>query len=201
MTSGIFDMTREVKLNDDQKLYVIPAGESGYSCFGYENAFRDATAIAEKLNLEKPDRADIGTIEMYDRYRELVALLGKDNAASSQTWYTPGTPTAVIRVLDEARRTDRRLIISLGDSETGRAWGDVSRGRIGRSTGTMKVPLLIPRSDSSGGEAILVDCIVRIQDSKSKQDLYRHPTFNTDPKPEAQAAADIEEEASGPAFR
>jgi len=50
-------------------------------------------------------------------------------------------------------------------------------GRIGRSTGQCKVPLLIPRIDSMGGHAILDHCIVAIA-NKDKGFLYKAPWFD-----------------------
>ena len=50
-------------------------------------------------------------------------------------------------------------------------------GTIGRSTGTIKTPLLISNSRSLGGGAILTDCIVKIVDVKTKRVLYVNPKY------------------------
>src|SRR5690606_35600903 len=51
-------------------------------------------------------------------------------------------------------------------------------GRVGRSIGALKVPLLIASARSSGGPAILTSCIVRLVDAATRRELYRHPEYN-----------------------
>ena len=49
-------------------------------------------------------------------------------------------------------------------------------GYIGRSTGTIKVPLLVPPGEI-GGSALLDQCIIRID--TPRQVLYQHEQFRT----------------------
>ena len=49
---------REVTCNDTQRYFVIPSGDKGWSCLGYDNCFREATALADKLG--RPDLAPPG---------------------------------------------------------------------------------------------------------------------------------------------
>ena len=99
------------------------------------------------------------------------------------TSYHEKTPDAVIRVMENARQNRTRLHVSLGftdGSETGKDWleeNDVY-GYIGRSTGPIKVPLLIPNRRSLGGGAILDHCIVRIRQSAGGRVLYQHPKYH-----------------------
>lgn len=89
------------------------------------------------------------------------------------------TNDAVKRVITSAYNSKQRIRIVYGDSETGRDWleeNDVI-GTIGRSTGTIKTPLLISNSRSFGGGAILTDCIVKIVDVKTKRVLYVNPKY------------------------
>lgn len=74
------------------------------------------------------------------------------------------TPDDVIRVLESARQGRVRLHISYGDRTTGRDWLEEveTHGYVGRSTGPVKVPLLVAIRRSTGGGAILDRCIVRI---------------------------------------
>lgn len=101
---------------------------------------------------------------------------------SSQTFFSQGTPLKVRAVL-AAGLSNRgsRFRIWLGSTKTGRAWTETNdvMGSIGRSTGALKVPLLIPSARSSGGGAILTDCVVRIDHIESRQTLYKHPEFHT----------------------
>lgn len=91
--------------------------------------------------------------------------------------YHENTPDAVIRVLENAMRTNKRIRIFYGDTETGRDWMEIydTIGTIGRSCGKNKIPLLIKNSRSYGGGAILTDCIVKI--TIDKEVVYKHPKY------------------------
>ena len=85
---------------------------------------------------------------------------------SSGTYYHVGTSKEIIEVLEYLRINKIRVHIEYGDVLTGQSWGDeYENGRIGRSCGPVKVPLLIYNTRSSGGGAILDNCIVLIQDT------------------------------------
>lgn len=92
------------------------------------------------------------------------------------TYYHETTPEAVRRVLDEALASQQRIRIFMGDTKTGRCWGDEwhTIGRVGRSMGPVKIPLLIERSTSPGGMAILDNSIIGIQSAPNVW-LYKHP--------------------------
>lgn len=91
--------------------------------------------------------------------------------------YHENTPDAVIRVLENAMRTNKRIRIFYGDTETGRDWMEIydTIGTIGRSCGQNKIPLLIKNSRSYGGGAILTHCIVKI--TIDKEVVYKHPKY------------------------
>jgi hypothetical protein len=95
----------------------------------------------------------------------------------SGTCYHRETPDAVRNILENARQFRRRVRLFYGDTKTGRdrlEENDVS-GFIGRSTGNIKIPLLLPRSNSSSGPGILDHCIVKIiQDGRT---VYEHPKY------------------------
>jgi len=102
----------------------------------------------------------------------------RDIADLSFTYYRDTTPRAVIDAIEHARETRARVRLFYGDAETGRDWGesyDVT-GRVGRSMGLIKIPLLIPTSRSMGGPAILCDCIVRL--IVAGREVYRHPNYH-----------------------
>ena len=98
------------------------------------------------------------------------------------TTYHDDTPPAVIRIL-EANRQDRRaerIIMEYGDTTTGKSWGkygNCDEGYIGRSTGTIKIPLAIHNKRSLGGGGILDNRIIRITTARGKRVLYEHPTY------------------------
>lgn len=97
----------------------------------------------------------------------------------SGTCYHAKTPAKVAYILERARDEGHRLRLFYGDAETGRDWLEEcdTMGTIGRSTGTIKVPLLIRNARSSGGPAILDHCIVKI--TRNHEVLYEHPKYHT----------------------
>lgn len=101
------------------------------------------------------------------------------------TSYHEKTPQAVIDVLERALQSHRssqgepiRVRLFLGDTETGRDWCEIYDiiGQIGASTGKVSVPLLIKRSDSIAGGAILDHCIVKI--TIDKEVVYQHSKYH-----------------------
>jgi len=80
------------------------------------------------------------------------------------TSYHAETPLVVVDALESARLNHSRIRLFMGDVATGKDWGDENdvTGTLGRSTGTIKVPLLIHNSRSMGGGALLDHCIVRL---------------------------------------
>lgn len=100
----------------------------------------------------------------------------------SGTYYHAGTAWRVREVLESAREKGRRVRLFYGNTEQsplGRGWAEEcdTVGRIGRSMGPLKVPLLIPHSTSHGGGAVLDHCIVRIIDSAKREEVYRHRCY------------------------
>lgn len=108
---------------------------------------------------------------------EKVTANGKEYKEANGTYYAAKTPEKVIQILEDARRNDTRIRVFYGDIETGRDWLEEydTIGTIGRSAGTIKVPLLISKISSYGGGAILTDCIVRI--TIDKQNVYKHSNY------------------------
>lgn len=192
-----------VTINNEQKIFVIKAA-GGYSCFGFDNCFREAKALAERLGVKnlEPSPEKIGQLEQYEDYLQLLSLL-RDSGRDLGTWFDPRTAEPVRRILENARVQERKLRIFLGDRETGNDWMEEHDvlGHIGRSTGYLKVPLIIEKRNSNGGPAILDASIVRIIDATTKREMYRHPTYrlaklelapSSDPKMPYQATADGE---------
>lgn len=99
---------------------------------------------------------------------------------NSGTCYDEGTPERVIEILEDFRARNSRIRVFYGDKETGKCWEDENDvvGRIGRSNGTIKIPLLLANANSSGGGGILTACIVKIISCNTKQVLYQHPNFS-----------------------
>lgn len=94
----------------------------------------------------------------------------KEYKTVNGTSYDSRTPEEVIRVLESARLKRTRLHISLGETDNergklGRDWleDNIVHGFIGRSTGSIKIPLLIHNRRSLAGPGLLDYCIVRIR--------------------------------------
>lgn len=85
----------------------------------------------------------------------------------------------VMEALERANNTDTRIRIWYGDTNTGIVWGEDNDvlGYVGRSTGKIKAPLLIPNKRSMGGGAMAHNSIVRI-DTTQGRTIYKHRSFN-----------------------
>jgi hypothetical protein len=100
------------------------------------------------------------------------------------TMYHEETPDIVVRILENARMSTARLRFAFGDTKTGKDWCEVYHicGRVGRSTGEIKIPLLIPRSNSYGGPALMDHCIVRIErkyrNDRKYTEVYKHEKYH-----------------------
>jgi hypothetical protein len=94
----------------------------------------------------------------------------------SGTCYHQETPDQVIRLLEKLQKNGTEVRIYYGDTQTGQSWHDEFDvvGRIGRSMGRIKIPLLVP-SDDCGGPGLLDHCIIRIDSSEGT--LYQHKKF------------------------
>ena len=92
-----------------------------------------------------------------------------------------GTSLEVANVINEALKANRRLRFWFGDTETGKAWVEENDviGYIGRSSGTVQIPLAVFSRRSFGGGALMTQAIVRIDDMCKRRTLYAHPTFST----------------------
>ena len=99
----------------------------------------------------------------------------KDYKVVNGTSYHIETPDKLIEILETIRENQTRVIFDFGDVKTKTSWGEVYdiSGRIGRSTGTVKIPLLIHNRRSMGGGALLDHCILSIKTSIGKVVLYQ----------------------------
>ena len=168
----------QVSINAEQQRYVINDGE-GVTCFGFVNARDHANQIAHALgrsDLVFMDE-DYATLAGYEKYGQAVQAWSQ-SPLTRTTYFEPGTDARAARVLESCRTRNRKVRLILGDTRTGEPWleeHDVV-GRIGRSMGRLKVPLLIEPGEDGGG-AILCACLLAIVDWKSGGVLYRHPAY------------------------
>ncbi len=100
------------------------------------------------------------------------------------TSYDVRTPDEVVRILENARTNRTRLHVSLGETEgsqAGRDWleENMVEGYIGRSTGSVKIPLLIHNLRSLGGPGLLDHCIVRVSHTTGRRGVvWEHPRYH-----------------------
>lgn len=167
-----------VTLNPEQRLYVI-AFDGGVSCLGFDNARAHANQIAERLG--QPSLAfsasDHAELTGYAKYLWATQAWSQ-SALSRQTYFDPGTPPEVALALESCRKAGDKVRLVLGDTTTGESWLDEYDvvGTIGRSTGSLKVPLLVEDGEDGGG-AILTACVLCIIDWRSGRTRYRHPAY------------------------
>ena len=90
------------------------------------------------------------------------------------TAYHIETSREVIEILEELRQKQVRIELDYGDTKTGRSWGEVHdiKGRIGRSNGEIKIPILLYNNRSLGGGAILDHCIIGIKSTNGGHVWY-----------------------------
>jgi len=135
---------REVGINAEQELYVIPDSR-GYSCLGFDVLIARYNAIAAWLRKEGLQQDDLppdarGTMRAYTAYRILLdraAGYCQRNKLRCPAELTPqltGLEGKRVEVVD--RQGERRRFI------------------VGKSTGWLPIHLEIARRDSSGGPAV-----------------------------------------------
>jgi hypothetical protein len=83
------------------------------------------------------------------------------------TFYNAGTPDDLIQVLERARESRVRLAVAY------RSESRPEFGRVGRSMGPVKIPLLVHNSRALGGEGLCTSIIVEIRESAGGKVLYR----------------------------
>ena len=126
-----------IKINEQQRLYVIPCG-GGFTCLGFDNLERRAAGYADWLAREglpvTDPAAPIGTVERYEQYQAM---------------------TAAIRAT--CKRCDAELTPQLVGLEGWRVevvtdYGERRRFIVGKSTGFIPIHLEIANRRSHGGQ-------------------------------------------------
>lgn len=103
----------------------------------------------------------------------------------NQTAFHKNTPERVQAELEHCRLTRNLTRIWYGDVKAGETWLDTwdILGYVGRSGGSIQVPLMIDLdySDGVAGPPLLDHCIIRIDTQTNPQrwlTLYQHPQFH-----------------------
>lgn len=90
------------------------------------------------------------------------------------TSYHIDTPDDLVQVLEQVRHSGQRVLLMYGNVQTGEIAHELmaERGTIGRSTGDVKIPLLVKTRRSLGGGAISDSSILRVLASPGNRVLW-----------------------------
>ena len=93
--------------------------------------------------------------------------------------FKQGTDVRIQELLTGYLLSGKPVRIFLGDTDTGRDWLETCDivGTIGRSTGPLHVPLLVPKNKHYGC-AVLTHCIVKLIDVETGKPVYQHPKYH-----------------------
>ena len=97
----------------------------------------------------------------------------------TETCYHAETPEEVREAIERLVHLDRRVRLFWGYRKTGKCWNEENDvcGTISRSTGSIKVPILINNSRSMGGGALLDHCILKIVETRTGRVIYQAKNF------------------------
>ena len=132
--------TNPVKINRQQRLFVIPAGNDGFSCLGFDVCEQRLSGLATEMKVQpQPHRK--GTRSAYRAYQHLVELARQRNQATG--WRSQSELTRELLGLEGKR-------VEVVD-----CWDQKRRFYVGKSTGFIPCHLEISRRDSTGGCAVM----------------------------------------------
>ena len=171
----------EISVNQDQGLF-IKSFDGGCTTLGFDNVFKTLAKIVHRLGLSLPVREEEkGTLAQYDLYQEAIKTYA--DARLNETWHHPDALPEVSKIIDRCIKNGTRVRLFYGDTNTGREWGEENDvlGTIGRTTGPLKSPIMIPKGECSG-TTILEHCLLKIMDADTRRVLWVHtqyqaPTF------------------------
>lgn len=128
-------------------------------------------------------RLDNGNVQHYKIVANTAFEFQLDLKTGEIEDYSGTVNDRLINVLLDLIYDRRRVRVWYGDTQTGRSWNEEfqTKGYIGRSTGNLKVPLIVSNSRSFGGGALSVGCLVRIDDIESHRTLWKVDNFHVEP--------------------
>lgn len=144
-----------------------------------------AIANVDGLGLEWVTEADLANYPVIEfpqerNYKVRKQMKNRYKVVNG-TSYDDRTDDKVIEVLETCRKNQTRIVVDYGDVITGRSWGEVYdvSGRVGRSTGSVSIPIFLYNKRSIGGGSILTHAIISIHTSLGKTELYKLKTDAT----------------------
>jgi hypothetical protein len=168
----------DIAINPRRRLYVV-ASSDGVSCFGFDNARDHAHRIADCLRRPdlQPTPEEEGTPAGYLKYLRAVQAW-RDSPRSGETYFGPRCSDELASALEACRHSGSKVRLVLGDPRTGDTSFDEDGvvGRIGRSCGALRVPLLV-EGGQAFGSPIICDRVLAILDWETGLPLYRHTSY------------------------
>ncbi|WP_087864722.1 hypothetical protein [Comamonas thiooxydans] len=174
-------MNNTVRIDVEDQTYTIETGSS-VSVMSFDHVFHEAVELTKRLKKRgivhvPPTERERGSLELFEHRMQLLAVYEKIN--DSETWFDGRTPTKVRTALESLRRSGHKARIIAGDPETGLDWfsDEFSVGRVSRSGGAMKGPIMLTDSQY-GGPLINTASIVKIIDLTEKCELFCHKGYH-----------------------
>jgi hypothetical protein len=133
-------MKNLVKINKEQKLYVIPCG-NGYSCYGFEVLKNKLNKLAKEYNREDLSVKRLGTIKTYNNYLKVIKIAEKRFKTENYRSKSELIPEFIGK---EGKRVE---VITI--------YGKKQRYIIGKSSGFIPCHLEIKQRNSSGGGSVI----------------------------------------------
>lgn len=172
----------EVTINAEQRLFVIPCGD-GYTCRGFDNLAMELNLLVGRIPLLKRfagevSRSVAGTLDQYALYRRLIDVLAR-HSYRTPTWFHPDTPVELQAILERCRENRTPVRCFFGNPKTGRDSLEEFNvtGRVGRSTGILRIPLLVPDGDC-GGDSLSSERVVKLVATRSGRVLWQHAAYH-----------------------
>jgi hypothetical protein len=133
-----------VEINNEQRVYVLTAVKNHFSCLGFEVVIKRTKALATEMN-EKFCAKKLGSKSAYKELCRLVKIARRKNEL---TGWRSQTELYKPFINHEGKRVEVEF-----------NWGEKERFYIGKSTGFIPCHLIIKKSNSIGGAALLSDSI------------------------------------------
>lgn len=137
---------RKVTINQEQRLYVIPCGDDGYTCLGFDVCKDWTERIQKEINqksggtLFANTSEKVGTIEAYEAYRRVCGVAAGMHAIGHR-FTCMLTPELIGK---EGKRV-----------EVVDCYGEKRQFIVGKSCGWLPIHLEIKTRSSIGGEAVM----------------------------------------------
>lgn len=172
-----------IRLNEEKTMFIIPCG-GGFTTKSVSYVQNQIDSMVETILAHKSTLArflgqiveyEQATIQQYNAYMELLSEYAK---LPAHTFFSHDTPKKVRTVIESCRKKGNIVRVFFGNPETGVDSMDEFEtiGRIGRSNGIMKAPLLVPEGEH-GGSQLSTSRILKIVDMESGETLYKNKNY------------------------